>query len=73
VFPWVESGKRIGPDPVKQGILTMLMNRPIAWLATLFVAVAMATDVNAQGLPTSAGQEPFFRFKPLLDNCYFNL
>lgn len=50
----------------------MLMNRPIAWLAAIVVAVAMATDAKAQGLPTSPGQEPFFRFQPFLDPGYFN-
>lgn len=49
----------------------MLMNRPIAWLAALVVAVAMATDAKAQGLPTSPGQETFFKFQPLLDPGYF--
>lgn len=50
----------------------MLMNRPIAWLAAVVVAVAVATDVKAQGLPTSPGQEPIFKFQPFLDPGYFN-
>jgi hypothetical protein len=50
----------------------MSMIRPIARLATVMVVVAMAASATAQGLPTSAGQEPFFRFQPFLDPGYFN-
>jgi len=49
----------------------MLMNRPIAWLAAVVLAVVLANSAAAQGLPTSPGQAPIFEFQPFLDPGYF--
>jgi putative beta barrel porin BBP7 len=50
----------------------MLMIRPIAWLAAIVVAVGLtASAARAQGVPTSPGQDSFWKFQPFLDPGYF--
>jgi hypothetical protein len=49
----------------------MSMIRPIAWLAAIIVAVGMAASAAAQGVPTSPGQDHFWKFQPFLDPGYF--
>jgi Putative beta barrel porin-7 (BBP7) len=49
----------------------MSMPRPILWLAVIVVTTAMAGAASAQGLPTSPGQDTFWKFQPFLDPGYF--
>lgn len=49
----------------------MSMLRPIFWLAAIAVTIAIAASASAQGLPTSPGQDPFWKFQPFLDPGYF--
>jgi hypothetical protein len=59
-------------EPVRQGISTMSMMRPIAWLIALTVVFATAPGVQAQGVRTSPGGDAFWKFQPFLDPGYFN-
>src|ERR1043165_8514220 len=51
----------------------MSMIRPIAWLAALVVALAVAASASAQGMPplTSPGTDHFWEFQPFIDPGYF--
>jgi len=49
----------------------MSMLRSILWLAVLMATMTMAASASAQGLPTSPGQDTFWKFQPFLDPGYF--
>ena len=56
---------------VASGNSTMSMIRPIAWLAAVVVALAVAGSARAQGLPTSSGSDHFWEFQPFIEPGYF--
>src|SRR5262245_28040634 len=49
----------------------MSMIRPFTWLAALLVALGMAAQAAAQGVPTSPGSDQFWQFQPFVDLGYF--
>src|SRR5436190_22838971 len=49
----------------------MSMIRPIAWLAALVAALAVAGGARAQGVPTAPGSDHFWEFQPFIDPGYF--
>src|SRR6478672_1860979 len=53
-------------DSPPSGISTMSMPRAILQLAAIAATIAMAATASAQGLPTSPGQDPFWKFQPFL-------
>jgi hypothetical protein len=74
VFPRpIRTRGRCTTGPLPSGNFTMSMIRPIAWLAALIAALAVAGSASAQFQPplTSPGSDHFWEFQPFIDPGYF--